>query len=269
MNDNLETLLFLLRLPYFILAHFFCPSKPSPPESFIQTREATLERIEINEPIPLPRTRPRTLTLGDLYRSNESACRSGEVVGEVQRSIPPFFKLPLEVRQMIYTEVLSGQTLHIVRKRKRLGFLRCRVARWQVCPTRSCLGSVDGDGVWTRGFSGKEKTDGGLLDLVLVSRRVYVCFFLFHLFDGYSTQAYVKKIAIPKQLPFSTRAMNFTSPPSSHSSPYNAHLSLTVLQPLHHWLSSGIFATHFTVPLVWYCIIRLHTMRRLGKSFGG
>ena len=73
---------------------------------------------------------------------------------------------------MIYTEVLGGQTLHIVRKRNRLGFLRCRAPRREACPTDSCLGSVDGDGVWTRGFSGKEKTDGGLLDLVLVSRRV-------------------------------------------------------------------------------------------------
>ena len=56
--------------------------------------------------------------------------------------MPPFFKLPLEVRQMIYTEVLGGQTLHIVRKRKRLGFLRCRTPRPEDCPTDSCVGSV-------------------------------------------------------------------------------------------------------------------------------
>ena len=249
MNDNVESLLFLLRLPYFILSHLFCPSKPPPPKSFFQTREAALKRIEINEPIPLPRTRPRTLTLGELHRSNESACRSGEAVGEVQRSIPPFFILPLEVRQMIYAEVLGGQTLHIVRKRKRLGFLRCLAARWEDCPTESCLGSVNGDGVWTQGFSGKEKTDGGLLDLVLVSRRMYVCFYSSYcFFDGYLLKLTLRNTATPKQLPFSTRSINSTSPHSSHSSPYNAHLSLTGSQPSHHWLSTGIFAIHFTVP---------------------
>ncbi|CAF9939913.1 MAG: hypothetical protein HETSPECPRED_002100 [Heterodermia speciosa] len=173
MNDNLESLLFLLRLPYFILSRLFRPSKPPPPKSSIQTREAALKRIETYEPTPLPRIRPRTLTIEDLHRSNESAFPSSEAVGEAQPSNPPFFRLPPEVRQMIYTEVLGGQTLHIIRKRNRLGFLKCRAPRREACPTKSCLGSVDGDGVWTRGVSGKEKTDGGLLDLALVSRRVY------------------------------------------------------------------------------------------------
>ena len=172
MNDNLESLLFLLRLPYFILSRLFRPSKPPPPKSSIQTREAALKRIETYEPTPLPRIRPRTLTIEDLHRSNESAFPSSEAVGEAQPSNPPFFRLPPEVRQMIYTEVLGGQTLHIIRKRNRLGFLKCRAPRREACPTKSCLGSVDGDGVWTRGVSGKEKTDGGLLDLALVSRRV-------------------------------------------------------------------------------------------------
>ena len=172
MNDNLESLLFLLRLPYFTLSRLFRSSKPPPPKSSIQTREAALKRIETNEPTPLPRIRPRTLTLENLHRSNESLFRSSEAVREMQRSIPPFFRLPAEVRQMIYTEVLGGQILHIIRKRNRLGFLKCRALRREDCPTNSCLGSVDGDGVWTRGVSGKEKTDGGLLDLALVSRRV-------------------------------------------------------------------------------------------------
>lgn len=176
MNDNLEALLFLLRLPCLLIFRIFHRSKPPPSEPSIQSREAALKRIESNEPTPLPKIRPRTLTLTNLHQSDEATtCCSSQAVGEVvQRSIPPFFKLPLEVRQMIYTEVLGGETLHIVRKHKRLGFLRCRALRPDECPTRSCLGSVDGDGVWTRGLSGKEQTDGGLLDLPLVSRRMYV-----------------------------------------------------------------------------------------------
>ena len=141
---------------------------------FRPSNEATLKRIETKEPTPLPRIRPRTLTLEDLQRRDDSACCSRGVVKEAQRSIPPLFKLPLKVRQMIYTEVLGEQMLHIVSRRKRLGFLRCRAPRPEDCPTHPCLGIVDGDGVWTKGFSGKEKTDGGLLDLTLVSRRVYV-----------------------------------------------------------------------------------------------
>ena len=172
MNDNLEALLFLFRLPYLILSRKLGLSKPPPPKSSIPTREAALKRIEINEPTPLPRIRPRTLTLDNLHRSNDITCSSSGAVGEVQQSIPPFFKLPLEVRQMIYTDVLGGQTLHIVRKHKRLGFLRCRAPHPDDCPTNSCRGAVDSDGIWTRGFSGTDKTDSGLLDLILVSRRV-------------------------------------------------------------------------------------------------
>ena len=71
MHDNLETLLFLLRLPHLILSRMFRPSKPPPPKSSLQTREAALKRIETNEtnePTALPRARPRALTLEDLQR---------------------------------------------------------------------------------------------------------------------------------------------------------------------------------------------------------
>ena len=173
MNDNLEALLFLLRLPCLLIFRIFYLSKPPPSKPSTQSREAALKRIESNEPTPLPKIRPRTLTLTTLHQSDEdTAYYSSQAVGEVvQRAIPPFFKLPLEVRQMIYTEVLGGETLHILRQHKRLGFLRCRALRPDDCPKRSCLG---GDGVWTRGLSGKVQMDGGVLSLPLVSRRMYV-----------------------------------------------------------------------------------------------
>ena len=270
MNDNLEAVLFLLRLPYLILSRMFRPSKAPPPKSSLQTREAALKRIETNEPTPLPRVRPRTLTLEDLQRRNDNACCSRGFVKEAQRSVPPLFKLPLEVRQMIYTEVLGEQTLHIVRKRRRLEFLRCRASRPEDCPTHPCLGVVDGDGVCTQGFSGKEKTDGGLLDLTLVSRRVYVAvsFPLASPIALSDPQHTLRNIATPKPLPFSTRLTNSTSPPSLRSSPSSVQLSLTASRPSHHWLSTGIIATHSTFPRRRCCIIRLHTMRRRGKNFG-
>ena len=75
-------------------------------------------------------------------------------------------------------------------------------------------------------------------------------------------------IATPKPFPLSTRPTNSTSPPSSRFSPYSAHLFLNALQPSLRWLSTGISATHSTFPRRRSCIIRLHTMRRRGKSFG-
>lgn len=188
MNDNLETLLFLLRLPFILLSQILHLSKPPTPKlsSMIQTREAALERIQTREPTPLPRIMPRTLTFNfedDLDRSNSNnndddgtACCSSirAAVAESQLSASPFFRLPLEVRRIIYMQVLGGQRLHIVRKHKRLRFLRCRAPSLEECPTPKCQGSVDGEGVWTGGFSGKERTDGGVLDLLLVCWRVYV-----------------------------------------------------------------------------------------------
>ena len=132
---------------------------------------------------------PRTLTFNledDLDRSNSNnndddgtgCCSSiGAAVAESQLSASPFFRLPLEVRRIIYMQVLGGQRLHIVRKHKRLRFLRCRAPSLEECPTPKCRGSVDGEGVWTGGFSGKERTDGGVLNLLLVCRRVYVIFY--------------------------------------------------------------------------------------------
>ena len=192
MNDNLEALLFLLRLPFFLLSRMLRLSKPPAPKpSSKSTREAALERIQTLEPPPLPKTRLRTLTLefeDHLDRSNHNNNNNGNTifcpggtaaVAESQLPASPFFRLPLEVRRIIYMHVLGGQRLHILRKFKRLGFLRCRALGPDECPTRECLGSVDGEGVWTGGFTGKERTEGGVLDLLLVCRRMYGTLF-FH-----------------------------------------------------------------------------------------
>ena len=175
MNDTLEALLFLLRLPYLLLARALRPSNPpSPPR--VRT-DAARQRIEANEPPPLPDPRPRRLSLDE----GNGACdmRGAQQQQEEGASTPLFFNLPREVRDMVYREVLGGRRLHVVRKRRRLGFRACRVeaGRGGECPTRECLGSVDAEGVWTGGFSGRERTDGGVLGLVLVCRRVYVFLF--------------------------------------------------------------------------------------------
>ena len=75
-------------------------------------------------------------------------------------------------------------------------------------------------------------------------------------------------IATQKPYPLSTRPTNSTSPPSSRSSTYSAQLFLTASQPSLHWLSTGVSVTHSTFPRRRSCSIRLHTMRRRGKSFG-
>lgn len=64
--------------------------------------------------------------------------------------------------------------------------------------------------MWTRGYSGKEKTDGGLLDMTLVSRRVYVVVsFPLASSLAFLLAAYAKKISYTEALAFLYAANRF------------------------------------------------------------
>jgi hypothetical protein len=79
----------------------------------------------------------------------------------------PLFKLPREIRQMIYEQLLGGNVFHIVRRRKKLGHTRCRAYREpdQCIPTR-CRGLKLPSGVHA-GYG-----DGDLIEVLQSCRRV-------------------------------------------------------------------------------------------------
>lgn len=57
-------------------------------------------------------------------RRDLSSDREGRPSG-VENSRSPLLRLPLELRQQIFTEVLGGDTLHLIQLPKRLGHIRC------------------------------------------------------------------------------------------------------------------------------------------------
>ena len=102
----------------------------------------------LDAPIPLPRHRKRALSnplpaLESIHSMSYSIRRSRQRTDE-QATSPFITKLPLEIRQIIYKEVLAdggnGSVMHILRKHGRLGYWRCRV------PVQDALEFCDSQG---------------------------------------------------------------------------------------------------------------------------
>lgn len=139
-------------------------------------------------PIPLPRKRPRTLSnplppldprKGVAYNVRRSKQHYDD------QAISLFLtKLPLEVRQLVYEEVLAGgdrKLVHILPKNKRLGHWRCRLQNGEEeCDSQSRR-CVEGWLSYRRRVLYRETTDRldiltdtGLLSLLLTCRRMQV-----------------------------------------------------------------------------------------------
>lgn len=133
-----------------------------------EAREARQRAHELRAPIPLPKIRPRALTLRFPGTSNITPPSHSK-----QAQSRLFAKLPLELRELIYVEVLRGDgaPMHIVRKENnRLGHLRCKDRCYE--QTDRCTGYMNGDtGDW--GPAGDcVETHGGLLPLLRTCRRM-------------------------------------------------------------------------------------------------
>lgn len=120
----------------------------------VMLSEATKHELTASEAILLPDVRSRVLTLSFSNDTISQDCSNG------------FFKLPRELRDLIYQEALGDQVLHIVNKSKRLGYSRCRAASRDACPTPESLGSVETNGLW----KGRGKA-GNALCLLLTGRK--------------------------------------------------------------------------------------------------
>lgn len=72
--------------------------------------------------MPLPKTRERALTF-----TSEMPEQRQQIYEQAQSNF--FARLPAELRTLIYTEILGGNVLHIVKREKRLGHSRCTVNR--------------------------------------------------------------------------------------------------------------------------------------------
>jgi len=142
----------------------------------------------LDSALPLAPRRKRTLTgplpsLESMHGMSDSIRRARQKTAD--QSMSPFLgKLPFELRQIIYEEVLAGgddgRVVHIIRKHKRLGHWRCRIQDGlKLCETQS-LRCISGwlaykARVWTADKAGRLelRTDDGLLPLLRTCRAIY------------------------------------------------------------------------------------------------
>lgn len=164
----------------------WAPKFRRPPDIHELARRARGES-PLDAPVPLPRHRKRALTnplpaLESIQSMSYSIRRSRQRTDE-QATCSFLTRLPLEIRQIIYEEVLAdgakGGVVHILRKHGRLGHWRCRVQ------VRSGVELCDSNGrrcvegwlsykakVWHADRAGRLDliTDDGLLPLLRTCR---------------------------------------------------------------------------------------------------
>lgn len=106
--------------PYLVPAYFYDKIDYS-------LRQRRAQRCRNQTARPLPRTRPRALTLPLPEKKGLSFVKP-KTYSQVQS---PFFRLPSELRLMIYQGMFGNDTVHIVPMDRRLGSFLC------TCPTSS------------------------------------------------------------------------------------------------------------------------------------
>lgn len=164
----------------------WAPKFRRPPDIHELARRARGES-PLDAPVPLPRHRKRALTHPlpalESIQSMSYSIRRSRQRSDDQSTSSFLMKLPLEIRQIIYEEVLAdgahGSVVHILRKHGRLGHWRCRV------PVESGLELCDSQGrrcvegwlsykakVWHADRAGRLDliTDDGLLPLLRTCR---------------------------------------------------------------------------------------------------
>ena len=102
--------------------------------------------------------------LSVMFPSNGTEAKCMEIIGQQTES--PFFRLPGEIRRMIYMQLLGDNVFHIVRRRQKLGHIRCRASPYAgQCTSRSCRGLKLPSGVHA-GFG-----DGGIIQILQSCHR--------------------------------------------------------------------------------------------------
>lgn len=149
---------FLCYVCYALITMCCSSERPTTPRN-------PLEYRRINAPMPLPKTRERALTLiSDMPEQRQ------RIYEQAQSNF--FAKLPAELRSLIYTEILGGNVLHIVKREKRLGHLRCKVNRLQDERVLGCWGINFRTTPWTGKYVYRSPTDGDLMPMLKSCKRV-------------------------------------------------------------------------------------------------
>lgn len=141
-----ETLRFLVQLPCLLCR---APHREKP-HCVSQSTQAEAER-----PFP-PSYRPRFLS-----------CESSSALCNKESEVH-LFKLPLELREIIYREVLGGYMLHVGWRPRRMGHMRCESASMDACKVKGCYEMMGYRSVCYGSFG----INCGMLGLLLTCRRM-------------------------------------------------------------------------------------------------
>ena len=123
-----------------------------PPKTKEEEEALFLKRRIDNAPVPLPKSRARSLTLrlsppaahGKAKKKDVTAQRT---IDQLESSI--LYRLPLEIRIMVWEHALGGNHVHITRKRKRLGHAICPNPNLAIEGGKElCTATRDGYGFW-------------------------------------------------------------------------------------------------------------------------
>ena len=164
----------LWRNPLYVYGGYCGTNRPNPRED--RRREAESKRLASNRPRELPLRRPRRLTLPlDPRRPGLPSIGQWKQRKQSQRQ-SLFSTLPIEIRRLIYQEIIVGDTpnFRILQKRyqPRLGHLRHAPRPDRVVFDDSWWGRV-GTHHDLCHCCAREETDGDLLALLLTCRQTY------------------------------------------------------------------------------------------------
>ena len=168
MSEAFETLLCILLSPYNRVGSYLRSRRS---QNHRGEPEAFQERRRKYAPPPLPSTRQRALSLPlptPIYNVPTTVQRT-----HPQAQAPLFSQFPLEIRRLIYEDVLGGKVLHILPEEKKLWHYVCRAIP-DFYSQRLCSSVAGFDGQWVGWRSFGEPTDGGLLPLLRTCRKVSV-----------------------------------------------------------------------------------------------
>lgn len=143
--------------------------------------KAAMKERKRNEPSVLP---PNSRDLSIWPQPKSPSPRLFGLLNHIEPSpqtnvASPFFRLPLEIREKIYSEVLGHDTLHIVQLPKRLGHLRCTASKTSythnniIC-NRECFHPSVPIQTYRHGeFINVEGTSDNSLSLIQTCRQIY------------------------------------------------------------------------------------------------
>ena len=161
---------------YISFAACFCPSRLR--RSVEPEEKRRFERRQKMAPRPLV-VRQRTLTIP--VPSQDECPKQTVRQNTVDQTQSRLMQLPLELRRMIYRQVLGDKTMHMILKEHKLGHLRCKAPSAVDCPLgyngrtlsrECCWGTVDGANIWAPVSGTKEPTDGNVVPFLRTCRQM-------------------------------------------------------------------------------------------------